>query len=74
MLGSVRVFVKSGAAVEQAGVPDFSLPSREENQLFMIRVKAHFIETQLHILFFPSIMTDGAQISLAHPLVHIGQR
>lgn len=65
VLGSVRVIVTSGAAVWGKQASQFSHFLPEEN-LMCVRFKAHFIEILQHILLSPSIMTDGAQISLAH--------
>lgn len=61
VLGSVRVIVTCGG--KQASQFSHFLPV--ENPMCM-RFKAHFIEILPHILFSPSTLTDGAQISLAH--------
>jgi len=65
VLGSVRIIVTSGAAVWGKQASQFShfLPKLN---LMCMRFKAHIIEILPHILFSPSIMTDGAQISLDH--------
>lgn len=61
VLGSVRVIVTCGG--KQASQFSHFLPV--ENPMCM-RFKAHFIEILTHILFSPSTLTNGAQISLAH--------